>query len=237
MKSRSSGFSLIEMAVVLFVITLLLGSLLVPLATQVEQRQVSETQKALEEIKDALVGFAVANGYLPCPDTGTNGSENLTGNNCTSAEGNLPHTTLGVTGVDVWGNRFRYRVDTDFTNRATASLFTLQSEANLEVCTSSTCSTTLPEQILTTPGTVFPRNGAVAVIVSHGKNGLGGTNSTTGSTNPPPTSANELENTDNDNRLVSRTHVTTSGSEFDDIVMWLGKSVLFNRMIAAGRLP
>src|SRR5688572_30539558 len=106
------GFSLIEMAVVLFVITLLIGSLLVPLSTQVEQRQISETEKALAEIREALLGFAVANGYLPCPDTGTNGLENInagTGfcNTITAnvACGRLPHATLGVANSDVWGNR------------------------------------------------------------------------------------------------------------------------------------
>ena len=52
--TRSRGFTLIELAVALFIIALLLGSILVPLATQVEQRQISETQKTMEEIRDAL---------------------------------------------------------------------------------------------------------------------------------------------------------------------------------------
>src|SRR5687768_18621141 len=68
MTRRQSGFTLIEIAIAAFIIALLLGSLLVPLATQVEQRQISDTEKILAEIRDALVGFAVANGYLPCPD-------------------------------------------------------------------------------------------------------------------------------------------------------------------------
>jgi prepilin-type N-terminal cleavage/methylation domain-containing protein len=235
MKMHSShGFTLIEIAVAVFIIALVMGSILVPLTTQVESRQVSDTQKNLDEIRDALIGFAVANGYLPCPDTDTDGSENLTGSNCTSAEGNFPHSTLGVNGVDVWGNRLRYRVDTDFTNRAT--LFTLQSEANLEVCTTSTCSTALPEQVLITPGATFPRNGAVAVVLSHGKNGSGATNPL-GVTNSAPPSANELENTDNDSRFVSRPHGSGTFGEFDDVVTWVGKSLLFNRMVAAGKLP
>jgi type II secretory pathway pseudopilin PulG len=45
------GFTLVELAVVVLVVTLLLGSLLIPLATQVEQRNVSETQKRLQESK------------------------------------------------------------------------------------------------------------------------------------------------------------------------------------------
>lgn len=72
----SRGFTLIEVAVVLFIVTILLGSILIPLATQVEQRQISDTQKTLEEIREALIGFAVVNGYLPCPDTDNDGTEN-----------------------------------------------------------------------------------------------------------------------------------------------------------------
>ena len=49
------GFSLIEVAVVLFIIVLLLGSILVPLTTQVEQKQISDTQKTLDEIRERQV--------------------------------------------------------------------------------------------------------------------------------------------------------------------------------------
>ncbi len=61
------GFSLIELAIVLVVVALLLGGLLVPLTMQIEQQKIRETQKSMEEIKDALVGFALANGRFPCP--------------------------------------------------------------------------------------------------------------------------------------------------------------------------
>ena len=61
---RQRGFTLIEMAVAVFIITLLLGSILVPLTTQVEQRQISDTQKALEEIKEALDRIRSSHGRL-----------------------------------------------------------------------------------------------------------------------------------------------------------------------------
>ena len=90
-----SGFTLIEMGVALFVIALLLGSIMVPLATQVEQRQISETEKTLEEIREAIIGYTLANGYLPCPDrtsggagtvndTANDGVEDFSGSNCFS---------------------------------------------------------------------------------------------------------------------------------------------------------
>lgn len=64
---RSRGFSLIELALGLVIVATMLSALLVPLATQIDQRRTAETQRLLEEARDALVGFAVANGRFPCP--------------------------------------------------------------------------------------------------------------------------------------------------------------------------
>ncbi len=52
---------------VLMIVGLLLGGLIVPLSAQMDQRRATETQKTLEEIKEALTGYAVINGQLPCP--------------------------------------------------------------------------------------------------------------------------------------------------------------------------
>src|SRR5688572_24828120 len=122
MMNLAKGFSLIEMAVVLIVLVLLLGGALVPLSTQVEQRKIAETEKAIEEAKEALIGFALANSRLPCPDTNTppDGISNPTsGGACTGGttyEGTLPWVTLKVAGADAWGRRFRYRVSPEFTD-------------------------------------------------------------------------------------------------------------------------
>lgn len=240
---NSHGFTLVEMAVALVVIALLLGSILVPLATQVEQRQISDTQKILEEIKESLLGFALAHGHLPCPDktagsstppndVPNDGNEDFNADGtCVTPEGNVPWATLGVPGTDAWGNRFRYRVDTDFARRSPATTFNLTTGADLRVCTTAACTTSLTSS---TPG-----NGAAAVILSHGKNGFGAINSLTNSANPAPAGADELENTDGNANFVSRV-VTPAGSaagEFDDVVSWLSKYTLLNRMVAAGKLP
>ena len=116
--NQSKGFSLIELAIAIFVITLLLGGLLVPLSSQVEQRQISDTRKYLEEIKEALIGFAVTNGRLPCPASSASaGVENPSGGGaCTNSyDGFVPAVTLGLAvvdnqgfAVDPWGNRVHY---------------------------------------------------------------------------------------------------------------------------------
>lgn len=239
LRRKPSGFTLVELAIGILIIALLLGSVLVPLSAQVEQRKVSETQRALDEIRESLVGFAISNGHLPCPDkmaatpaggTGPNdGLEDVTGNNCVVAEGNLPWATLGAPAADSWGNRFRYRVDATFSQRSPAIL-SLSSGSGLEVCADSACASRL---------TNASPNGPAAVILSHGKNGLGAMGSTTNLQNPLPASADELENTDTNVTFVSRiqTAAGTTAGEFDDIAGWLPRTVLFNRMVAAGKLP
>ncbi|HVS27361.1 MAG TPA: prepilin-type N-terminal cleavage/methylation domain-containing protein [Burkholderiales bacterium] len=238
---RAAGFTLIELAVVLFILTLLLSSLLVPLGTQINQSNINTTQKSLDDVKEALIGFALANGYLPCPDktsgptTGPNdtpndGAEDVAGGLCVTQEGNVPWSTLGVGSADVWGNRLRYRVVPAFAQRPPGATFSLSSSANLRLCTTAACTTTL---------TSSAPNGAPAVILSHGKNGLGAINSVTGAANPAPSSADELENTNSDTTFVSRaaTDIGAGAGEFDDIVAWLSTNILLNRMVAAGKLP
>ncbi len=62
-----SGFSLLEIAIVMVIIAILLTTIGVPIASQVESRRIEETRRALEEAKVALLGFAMANGRFPCP--------------------------------------------------------------------------------------------------------------------------------------------------------------------------
>ncbi len=231
MSPRSAhGFSLIEMAVVLLVVTLLLGGLLVPFATQVEQRRVAETQKAMEEIKEALIGFALRNGRLPCPASPTsNGIE--AGPPCIDG-GFLPWATLGVGRADAWGRLYRYVVSHSFANGPFS--FTSAPAITLRTRNASGALVNLSAT-----------GGVVAVVISHGPNGYGGW-SENGTAMAPPTSADELTNAAGINNFVWRvpTRATTpcggAGQplcEFDDLVGWLSPNVLFNRMVAAGRLP
>jgi len=91
---RANGFSLMELAVVLAIVTLLLGSMLTPLAAQREVAAASQTQKQLVEIRDALLGFGIANERLPCPASAvSNGHESF----CTSASGACIPTTVEAT--------------------------------------------------------------------------------------------------------------------------------------------
>ena len=120
-----SGFTIIEHAVSLSIIALLLGSIMVPLQTQIENRKVDETKRTLEIAQEMLLGFAAANGYFPCPATASsNGQEPLgtdhTIGSCPVWHGFLPAALLGLRPTDAQGfaldawdrpeNRIRYAV-------------------------------------------------------------------------------------------------------------------------------
>jgi prepilin-type N-terminal cleavage/methylation domain-containing protein len=71
-----TGFTLAELAIVMVVVALLLGGMMAMVTAQSEQRKWGDTQSQLEAARDALLGYAIANGRLPCPANSTsNGLE------------------------------------------------------------------------------------------------------------------------------------------------------------------
>jgi prepilin-type N-terminal cleavage/methylation domain-containing protein len=115
------GFSLVELAVALAIIALLLAGALIPLSAQIDVRNVGDTQRSMESIREAIIGFAQANGRLPCPANGGiasgaagAGTEQFTAPSCTALMGVVPWATLGVPETDAWGRRFSYRVSPAF---------------------------------------------------------------------------------------------------------------------------
>lgn len=238
MKTNQSGFTLVEMAIVLVIVGFLLGGGLTVLSTQQEQRRIDETVTLLNEARDALTGFALthsaidARPYLPCPDktgaagvgTPNDGQEDripATGS-CVVQEGNLPWVDLGIGIDDRWANRIRYQVTAAFSNNITG--MQLSSTGNIT--------------ILDAVGGNAVANNAPAVLLSHGKNGSGAFNAS-GTANPLPTGADELENTNANQTFVTHPFIGPGGTggEFDDLVIWLSPNILFNRMVTGGMLP
>lgn len=115
------GFTLIELAMVLLIATLIgLGSTVLYTEHRAHSKWM-ESQSRLEVMKKALIHFAEQNHYLPCPDTNGNGFENRTGTQCSSSNGALPFNDLHM-GVgdarDSWGYDIRYYVNLDTTTTA-----------------------------------------------------------------------------------------------------------------------
>jgi prepilin-type N-terminal cleavage/methylation domain-containing protein len=66
---RTHGFTLIELAIVLVIMTILIGGLAMPLSAQIQARRIAETQKILEEAREAIVGYAMSNTVNVSPPT------------------------------------------------------------------------------------------------------------------------------------------------------------------------
>lgn len=234
------GFTLIEMAIVLIIITLVVGSALVPLGAQIEQRQRAETQRTLDEIKEAMIGYTLANGVLPCPSGVSAGiPTGIASAPCTTsiiATGYIPWVTLGVNNHDAWGNLIRYAVATKFADTSTP--FTLNT-ASLSASNTITIQSRNTAGTLTTISSTIP-----AVVLSLGKNGYGGLSSDyIVQSGVPANNPDEKQNIASGSlTYLSRTPAppgtsATIGGEFDDIIVWISPNVLYNRMVAAGKLP
>lgn len=235
--TSARGFTLAEMAVVLVIVALLIAGMVLPISAQQEIRARQETEKTLNDIREALIGYAASHAasdgkpHLPCPDKTTDtgdgkhndGSEDRSGGACDFQEGNVPWVTLGVGRNDAWNNRFRYRVAAGFSNSSTG--FTLNSAGgDMEVCADSACAASIANSVPT-------------LVLSHGPNGFGAIN-TNGIANALPANADELENTDaaTDGTTIRYISKTPDGN-FDDLVTWVPTTVLMNRMLTSGKLP
>ncbi|MDT8452256.1 MAG: type II secretion system protein [Gammaproteobacteria bacterium] len=239
-KINKNGFTLVELAIVLVIIGVLLGSFIGSLASRIEKTQYDETRKELNDIKAALIAYAFTFGVLPCPDDPTDiDSDGLSDGNgekepaCTGAgeSGSLPWVTLGMGATDSWGNRYEYWAKSNFSN--TASPFDLATSANGKIRTRSNDGTSTP----------LLANNIVAVIYSRGKNGLGavGSDSAFKSAVPLTGHTDEKENEDGDKFFVSRSPTygddTTALEAFDDIVIWISEYELKAKMVETGKLP
>lgn len=217
------GFSLVEMAIVLAIVGLLLGGLLPTISSQVEQQRRSETRKQMDEIKEALIGYAIINGTLPCPATTTdpaNANYGLADATCppvgATSDGYLPWKTLSVPETDAWGSKrssvsspwtgyWRYRVDRNFSTSFTLNTG-FSTDALSIVDNNGNAITSTTER-------------PIAIIFSIGPNATAdGQNASYEATSG-----------------IYRSDAPTP--TFDDMTIWISRPQLFNRMVMAGKLP
>lgn len=210
------GFSLIELALVLLIIGIALGGVLQPLSQHRELDSKRRAEQQLVLAGEAVLGFALVNGRLPCPALlHGNGQENAQCN----AEGELPWATLGILKEDPFGNgALRYRVTKSFADAVDGTgcgfahpgvSFELCSLGDIEVIDSghNLIAASLP-----------------FIIWSPGKQRT-------------VLSAAESENLDEDTQFQLIPFARQGNQAFNDQLWWLPNSVLKSKMLAAGHWP
>lgn len=250
---KLKGFTLVELAIVLVVVGVLAGTFITTLGTRIDTTRRADTADEMEVIKQALYGYALTNNFahLPCPDcrtpacsVGTNvendGLSDVTAGVCdvdvadvngVLPLGNLPWQSLGLGYDDTWANRYSYWAAVSATDDTTDMTL-----ATWPVAESAIINTRI--------GTAITQvsDNAVALIISHGKNGYGALNSQgVFNANAPPANVDELENLDDDLIFISRLKtdegVDAAIGAFDDMIIWISEYELKAKMVEAGKLP
>jgi len=93
------GFMLIEVALVILLLAVILGPVLHLLASQHKKDKLLAHLHTRQTIVEAVEGFVLAHGRLPCPAQTANGSEARIADACVNREGWLPSASLGALNV------------------------------------------------------------------------------------------------------------------------------------------
>lgn len=253
MRRSPRAFTLIEVLMVMLILTVVLAGMAIPLATRVALHRYEETRRGLDEAREALLGFAVAHGRLPCPATAsTNGLESfapgggaLNGRCSNFHDGFLPAASLGLAPLDSEGflrdawmsaaNRIRYAVFDGVANGTSqvltrangmkaATLAGLGAVPNyLSICASGAGIT--PSGCGAASNHLTRR--AAFVLLSIGPN----------APIVPMPGSDEAKNLDGDAVFVSHEISVAPGNEFDDYLTWVTINLVVSRLVTAGRLP
>ena len=240
------GFSLLELAIVLIIITLVAGLGITLAGNIMSGTDRVATQQRLIVIRQALDTFVAKNGYLPCPanralvPTDTNfGVELRSGTDCSPASpgmvkdgtgtvyiGALPTQTLGLPAsyaADAWSNKLLYAVSA--THIADASSYALKDGP-----------ITVRYGDLATQYDITST--ATYVVVSHGPDGKGAyplEGTAVGTACGAITTGNNIddENCDDSNAIFYDTEYNDGSmpdSFFDDYIIW-GSNALYRKPV------
>lgn len=265
-ESSKSGFTLIEMAMVLFIVSLLIGGMLMPLSAQYEIRGRQETEKALSNVREALLGFAVVNGRLPCPadrsiasGAANAGVEAVTavGGPCacsdtaagiakigaTACDHDDNGSPSGITGVLPWATLGLPETDSwnnRYTYRMTTRFGRTASSQTIFGCT--------PTSNPTSAAFALCSSGDMSVLTAVGGTAIAsavpaivishGKNTLGAYLTTGTQIAGVTPGSDEAENADGNANATfASNTNIDDQLTWIPTSILMARMLAAGRLP
>jgi prepilin-type N-terminal cleavage/methylation domain-containing protein len=246
-RKHHSGFSLVEMAVVLVITSLILGAVISMGNAQITQSRISTTKQKEEAIKTALVSFIARNNRLPCPANPAldpanprYGREATTPGTCDTVPtaagvvmGVIPWITLGISdegAQDGYYNRFTYAVTTTATNLDINTIAGLRGNIVINNALGVQSNDCTPAGGASNPCLI------VVMLLSHGANANGAY--TSGGTQiTPPTGPDESENADIDAVFVMKDFAAGDPNPFDDILLGLNASDLLSPLTQNGALP
>jgi prepilin-type N-terminal cleavage/methylation domain-containing protein len=242
---KLSGFSLIEVAMVLCIIGILSGIGIPALNNFLKYQKTRKTEDHLEQIFHSLASYVLTNKRLPCPaKPGEPAPENgISESNCLFSEtfiGLVPYRTLGIPekiAKDSYHNWITYAVNPSLTNSAIKSLNASHDSdsPNTVFCEVEKSHIDLKVTNAEKQPVLDPEasNDLIAVVlISHGANGGGSFN--LNGERKEATSPDKAINANASPDFIDRGFSLAKEDFFDDTVKWITRD---NLMALYGKQP
>lgn len=247
----ASGFTLVEMSIVLVILGVLMRAAIMPLNARIEQQQRQLTDDLLEKTRIALIGHLMTTGALPCPLT----EGRFTGSSsqavepvpnatisraCESGSGYVPANLLGVMGptdehgalLDAWGQRLRYSVSlAQGSHQANGSLSRLSPVWTTAAVLDETGIGELNADLSLCRSSSANRCSKPELVADQLVFVLLSVGADSSSTDQ------QVENQDSDRVFVLAAQSSVPGYTFDDHLVWASKSELAYWLLRAGWWP
>lgn len=225
MSRRISGFSLIEIAIVLIIIGLISGMALPSLKAMLDWQKTAITAQNQEKILYALASYAIQNKSLPYAANPLN-SQEKPHEIIRRRRGIVPYAALGLpesTAKDGYHRWFTYVVDDYYTVIPKTGPPMLSQQPISRLC---------EKQIHLNPLTIKGLQGNVAVVlISHGPQGRG---AYPNPLEPEGPGSDEKQNATSDTEIIDRPINQNSHDPFSHKVVWVTAS---NLLALYGRAP
>ena len=132
-KTNKKAFTLIEMAIVMIILSIVIGSAISMNRASYQKNRLNETKESVYHIKRSILGYAAIHHRLPYPDSDT-APDGLENNTATDL-GYLPYIDLQTSSKDEFGMNYMYDANNSLfiTNTATELCEILESIQNAAV--------------------------------------------------------------------------------------------------------
>lgn len=257
--ASEQGFTLVELSIVLVIMALVMGAGFAMLTAQIDSQRQAASRVKQEAVRTALINFISRNSRLPCPArpaaTAADadfGVEAATPGTCTGitstgaapavvVTGLIPWVSLGLSQeatTDGFYNNFSYQVVVSATNLTTQTIAGMRGYITLHssgpgVLGAAPAGNQINE---CSGGLAFNPCAAVAVVLSHGRNGFGGFMANGVRRSTAETGADEQANADDDSLFVRKDFSENGANPFDDLVLALTPNDLLSPLTQNGAL-
>ena len=245
-----SGFTLIEVAIVLCIIGVLSGIGIPAINSYIKHQKARKTEDHLEQILQSLTAYLLNNKSLPCPSNPKASAEETgtSDQNCSFEDttvGLVPYRTLGIPekiAKDGYHHWITYAVDPALSNPDIKYLNAPDDVVlpNLVFCEVQSGATPLnvtgPDKQSVLDPSSQAKDPIALVLVSHGPSGDGSFDDK--GDRRSPASPDKGTNADSTANFVDRTPSFNKGDFFDDTVKWVTRNnlmALYGKQICVRR--